>query len=329
MSILDSYMGFARETTYGTFVSPARSFEAETDGPKLELQHLEIRGMRASTHGLRKDRVKTIKLGAGGPLPLTVLSKGFGMLFRAMMGNSTGPTQQAATTAWLQEHDSDSDGPKEKLSGQYVRVRKDGTTEPWTYLGVTIPEWELSQKIDDWLKLMLTLDAREESHDAATYAAHAATYPASTKGFTWDDFTLTIDGAAVDVQEFSLKANNGLNVDKARRMKSTSPLKNEPQRVRWPAYTGAVLLDYENETYYDLVAAGTDKQVVATWTGDVIEGAHNFSIVLTLPSVQFRGETPETDVEGDVPRQPLPFTVLYDGANPMVSLDYKSTDTAF
>ena len=130
MSVLDSFVGFARETTYGTFVAPTRSFEAESDGPKLAMQHLEVRGMRAAGHGVRSDRVKAIKLGGGGALPLTVLNKGFGMLFRAMMGTSAGPTQQGATTAYLQEHDSDSDGPKEFLSAQYVRARLERSPRP-------------------------------------------------------------------------------------------------------------------------------------------------------------------------------------------------------
>lgn len=325
MGVLDSYVTLGRETTYGTPATLSRSFEAEGDAHKRAMAYLRSSGMRAGLQAVRSDRSRAVNMGAAGTLPLTVLDKGFGMLFRAMMGASASALAPSASSAYLQTHNSDADGPAgESLTVQYARAPISGAVLPRTYHGGKVTSWELTQAIDAELKLSLSMDYEDE--DKVTAAA-TATYPSGAKAFGWDQLAITIGGAAVDAKEFSLSGNNNLKTD--RRQLRASALKKEPLRTGVPTFSGRLSIDYENDTQYDRFVAGSVHALVATWTGPTaIETTYFPYLKATLAAVQFTGESPEAS-NTDLPVQPLPFDVLWDGTNPAVAFEYQTADTTF
>ena len=320
MAIRDSFVGFARETTYNTFVSPTRSFEAEGDPLTRDGQDLERTGLRAGRHARRVAEKRRIARGAGGTLPLTVFDSGMGMLLRAML-DTAAVAQVGATAAYLQTFASAQEFNGESLSGQVVRGRPAGT-KAFTYTGITIPEWEIAQAVDDYLKVSLTLDACEAVDDES---AHTATYVDADE-YAWPDLAVTIDGSAVAIRSFALSANRGLATDRYRLRGSA--LKKIPVRTEDPSYELDLEFDWEDDDIYDLVVSGATVPVVATWTGANIESTEDHFLRITLPAVQFGADQGPTVDPSDEPTQPGSAMVLHDDTDPAVTIEYQSTDTA-
>jgi hypothetical protein len=323
MANRDSFAGFARETTYGTRVAPTRSFEVEGDPAKVAMQHLERTGLRAGRQSRRSAEVRTIVIGAEGTAPLTVMQTGFGMLLRAML-DTAAIAQVDATLAYLQNFNSAQEFNSESLTMQVVRG-KAGGTKCFEYPGTVIGGWTLDQAVDEYLKLELELDSRDED---LSQSAHTATYPANAVEYAWPDLAVTVDGNAVDLRSLKITANRGLDVAR-RRLSSTGRLKKTPVRIADPEYGVEMELDYTSETLYDLVRSGDTVPVVATWTGAQIDPApHSAFLKVTLAEVQFRGDTPQVDPEGPEPTLTLNGMSLYDDTQVACKIEYQSTDTA-
>jgi len=325
MGVQDAQIHIGRETTYGTPVTPTRSIEGLGDGHKRQMAYLESDGMRPGKHTMRSDRRRAINMGAEGEIEINPMDKGFGMLLRAAFGSST-IAQQTTTSAWLQTHLSTGDGPVgESLTVQLGRPMgaQFTTTQPFTYHGGKVTEWELTQELEELLKFKVTLDFEDE--DKTTALLGTPVYPANTIPFGWHECSVTVDGAATPITEFELSGKNGLKTD---RRQLGTVLKREPLRSEGAEYEGKIAGDFESIAAYDRFVAGTIVPVVATWTGGVIEGVHNFELKATLAAVQFTGDTPEVSM-GDLPTQPMPYRVLHNGTDPAVKLEYKSSDVAF
>lgn len=327
MGVLDAQLHVGSEANYASAAVPTRSFEALADGHKRPPTFIESMGMRAGMQGMRSDRRRVVDMGAEGTIELDILTKGFGLLWEVCFGAST-IAQQSATPAWLQTHNFTADGAVGKSRVvQLGRPPITGATLPFTYRGGKVKSWEISQKVADGkdgnAKLKLEMDYERE--DTVTALASAA-YPSSAALFAWPDLALTVNGAAVDIKEFSTKAE--LSIDTDRRFLRGSVYKREPLRKGVPEVEGKLDCEFTDMTQYNRVIAGDVFPIVATWTGALISGAFNNMMRLTLAACQYSGETPE--VSGDnLPSQPLPFKVLWDGTNPMTKLEYQAVDVSY
>lgn len=325
MGVLDAALHAGRETTYGTPVTPTRSFEAQADAHKRVVSYLEAPGMRAGMQALRADRRRQVLDGASGTITVAPLSKGLGMLLRATFGSSA-IAQEGATTAWTQTHSTAAAGPLgESLTVQIVRPPLSGATQTFTYHGGKVTDWEFMQKVGENLSLALTMDYEDES---TAEAAASAAYPVDPlTPYSWVECVVTVAGSAVDVRDFSVKGASALATD--RRYLRGASLKREPIRNAVPNYTGVLTADFTDTTAYARFVAGTVVAVSATWTSTTTAGTgFPFKLGITLPAVQFTGDTPEVSLSS-LPTQPMPFQVLHDGTNPAVTVTYTSTDTAY
>lgn len=323
MSIYDASISLATETTYGTSAAPTRSFEAKADGWKREMAYIESLGMRSAFQGLRTDRIVPVNMGGAGELELDVLNKGFGLLFKGAFGTTTGPTQEAATSAYVQTHAIDSAGPTTSYTVQVVRPYAAASgTKCFTYTGAMVTDWELGNNVGELLTAKLSFDFQNES---TTPAAAATSYPASTSPFDWTQCTATINGAASAVVEANVQGTTGLKTD--RRFLRASALKKQPLRSAAPTVEGTIAGEFEDTTFYDLFVAGTAVSLQLKWVGALIASTYYYTVQLDIPKVIFTGETPEVSMD-DLTRQPLPFRALHDGTNALATLTYRSTDTA-
>jgi len=69
---------------------------------------------------------------------------------------------------------------------------------------------------------------------------------------------------------------------------------------------------------------------VAEWRHpdpDAIDTGQTYFLRVTC-NVQFTGNTPQVSLD-DLPTQEVEFVCLHDGENPMVKVEYQSTDTDF
>lgn len=321
MGVMDIALHVGVESTYGTPVAPTRSFEAKADAWKANYQRIDSVGMRAGYQALRSDRRVVVNMGGAGSLEVDVLNKGMGLLFQGLLGGAVAPTQQASTSAYLQTYTSTSDGPNKSYTIQQVRPKVTSGSEEFTHHGCVATAWSLSQNVDGLLVLNISYDFEDVD---TTTAAGTPTYPAATTPFHWAQCSATIDGDAVSLRDFTFQADLGFKVD--RRYLRGSSLKKQPVRAAVPGYSGTINVDFEDLTRYEEYVAGTVTPLVVTWTGGEIESPHNYEIELSLPAVEWTGESPTASMD-DLAVQPLPFRALYNGTDPTVTLTYMSTDT--
>ena len=325
-SSLDSAIHIGKETTYGTPVTPTRSFEGMADTFKRDQARLESTGMRAGMQGVRSDRVVQVNMGGTGSLEIDVLNKGMGMLLEGLTGTSGAVTQVAATSAYTQSHANSSTGPSESFTVQVIRPIVDGSTQQFTHHGCKPTGWNVSQDNTGLLKMGIDFDF--EDVDTSTAAASAA-YPAATTPFAWPNAVVTIDSV-----EFAYATGFELNADLAmatdrRYLSSTAPLKSAPVRSGLASFTGSIDSDFSALTEYTAWLAGTVTDLNVKWSmaSDLIESGYTYEFELDMPAIHWTGESP-TASNSDLSKHPMPFTVLDNGTDAMVTISVQSTDTA-
>lgn len=321
MAINDNAVLVGLESTYGTPATLTRAFEAKSDDIKVVRETIESVGMRAGVTAKRSDRVVTINRGAEGSLAFDVQNKGFGLLLQGMLGSISGPTQQAATAAYLSTATATAAAPGDSFTVQTLRSDINETQTPFTHHGGVITGWELSHSVDGNLEVSFDFDF--EDHDTSTGAGTPA-YPASTAPFDWTMAAFTIDGNSTCVYDFNLSADLAMKTD--RYCMRGNELKKEPARIGTPTFDGSIEMEYDTNTIFDLFVAGDPVAIVGTWTGANIEGAYDYELTVTLPACLLLGDSPVVSFD-DTPSLTVPFEALDDGSA-ACTITYQSTDVA-
>lgn len=316
---LSAQLGIAEEVTPGTIVTPDRFFEFTSESLALDIERIESEGLRPNRRNLGTSDWAAGRQGVSGDIELEVQPNGLGVLLKHMLGSVATTTPGGATnarlhTATIGALDGDS------LTIQVGRTGVDGTTRAFTYAGCKINEWELSAEVDWFLSLTLGIDGMSES--TATGLA-TASYPAVNVPLVWTQGAITVGGSAFDVTSFSLSGSNNLAVDRYFISATTPGTKRQQLEHELREYTGTLEAEFTDLTAYNRFVNGTHAAVTATFTGALIEGALNYSVTVTLPSVRFDGETPTVGGEGIIGVS-LPFRVLGED----MSIAVQNTDTA-
>jgi hypothetical protein len=325
VAIGDSALLYGQETTYGTAATLTKAYEALSDPWKLRQEYMETRGFRAGIQAMSSARTFPVKQGAEGSIAVDVQNKAMGLLLRDMFVTTTGPTQQGGTTAWQSTHATGAGGPTTSATIQMIRADVGGTTTPFTHLGCMCTGWELSQEVNGKLNVTASYDAQDVT------TATAAGTPAYASGadlttFHWGHCSVTVNAVAVDQRRIQLSADYKQATD--RRFLRASYLKKKPTSNELPAYSGELEGEFESTTHYDRFVSGAVVPAVFKWEGATISGAHKFTFQVDLPAIQYRGESPEVALN-ELPKQTIPFVVLWDGASPAITVTYKTTDVAF
>jgi hypothetical protein len=313
-------VGFAAETTYGTYVVPTRFLEATSFPLKYEIERIESAGLRAGTRVQRSAMWAPGTKGVSGSIEFEVPNKQFGLIFKHMLGAVAITTPGGATATRKHSHTlADPTGQSLTIQGGVPDIAN--VSQPFTFLGCKFTGWELSNDINGFLMCRVDVDGQDSS---TAQSLASASYATGVSLFRFDQCSITVGGSSFDATNLSLAGAANLKTD--RYFLRTSALKKEPIANQFYELTGTLTGEYENNTAYNRFVNGTLAQVVATWTGAVIEGSFNYKVEITLPACRFDGETP--GVEGpELTTQPLPFKVLDDGTNQPIMIDYYTTDT--
>lgn len=323
-SILDNAILVGKESTYGTAATLTRAYEGKADTFKRSQEYIDSVGMRGGMHAQLSTRSVPVNMGGEGAIEVDVAKTGFGLLFQSMLGTTTGPTQQATTTAYKSTFSSSADGPADSWTVQVQRVDVGGTVRSFTHVGSTMTGWSLSQEVGGLLVATFNFDFQDVvTNVAAGTPVYTAT--GSALPFNWTQASATWNSAAIDLTNFSLDADLGFKTD--RRFLRASALKKKPVRAAIPTFTGTAEMEFEGLTQYDAFVAGTVAPLVVTWQAETIQSTYKFEVKLTCAAVQFTGESPEVSLD-DVGVQSLPFKVLHNGTDPAVKIEYTSTDSA-
>jgi hypothetical protein len=318
-TIHDSYFGVIDEVTYGTAVAPANFFEFTDEGIEGKYERIDSEAIRAGTRVLRSDRFSVNPKGAEGDVKMEVQSKGFDFWLKHMMGtlSSGAPSGGFIThTATLGDLNGKS------FTAQVGRVDNAGTKTPFTYEGGKVKEWELSNAVDELLKLSVSLDFAKETIGAGSgaYATATPSYVANTKLFSFNSGTVTIGGSSFDINDFSLKASNGLKDDRyfiRNTGKKSEPLESELRKYEW-----SIKGEFGGVTQINRVAAaiasGAVAQITVLW-----DGPDSTQFKVDMPFARF-DEGPVTVGGLDVIEHDLSGIALTDGTASPVTITYKA-----
>ena len=324
-SILDQVVQVGVESTYGTAVAPTRAFEAKADTWARDVEYIESVGFRKDQQTIRSDRHDTISIGATGSIEVDVLNKGMGLILQHALGGSSGPTQQGGTAAYLQTFETNDVGPATSYTVQVGKVDSNGGLQSFTYEGSVITGWNISADLGSAVSMTFDFDSEAEQN---TTALASPSYPSGTDVFVYTDVTVEIDDSAVSsFQSFSLDGDLGMKTD--RRFLKGSAVKGQPLRNALPSYTGSLSGEFQTMGNYEKFVAGTlfKLEFIATM-GTAIAGSYYPLFHVTMPKCVFTGSTPTASLD-DLTTIELPFTVLDDGSNAAVKIEYQSTDTSF
>jgi hypothetical protein len=204
------------------------------------------------------------------------------------------------------------------LTCQVGRTGMDTVTQPFTYHGCRVNEWELSAEVGNIATIAATLLGEDESTDIALAVA---SYPASLGLMTFVNGTITVAGAAIDVKEINLSGNNSLAND---RYFFGSRLRKQPTDNGMREYTGEIKSEFNDLVAYNRFVTGTEAALVLLFEGVTITGAFKYHTQITA-NLRFDGETPT--VEGpDGIEQSLPFKCVGNTAATALTVQYQTTD---
>lgn len=319
---LAGQFGMAVESTYGTAVSPTRFLEFNTESLKPDIARLESKGIGTGRY-LRSGRHKEYVRGAGGSVEFDVMTKGFGLPLKMALGSNT-VTQVASGAEYKHLIVPDSAA----LTGlfftsQVGRPDVGGTVRPYTYEGCKVVSWELKFDVDNWVKLTLELDAETEQNSTSLASASYAT---GAEPFSFNEGGITIGGATVYAKRGSIKGSNGLRTDR----RFVGNVKKEPiANAEW-VVSGELEFEFEGLTRHAAQIAGTEfDDLVVTFTSPTLtgEGEGAFKLVTSVAAAFWQGG--DANVTGpDVLPETLQFKAVNNGSDPVVQLEYHTTDTA-
>lgn len=316
---LAGQLGCAEESTYGTAVTVTRFLEYLKCGLVPDIATIEAMALGRGPV-LQTTRTLTYIKGAKGTIELPVWTKGMGMLFKHWLGSYAnalvaGSERKATITP-------DAVG----LQGLALTIQAGvpdvgGTVRPYTFEGCKVMSGELSAEIDDYLKFALEIDA--ETAQTATGLA-AASYASADEALYFTGGSITVGGTSTFVRKFSLKGTNPLDADR----RGLGNTKKEPLMIGERVFEGELECEFEDLTAYAAWVAGTLATLVATFTSPTnIAGGGPYKLVVTVQNIQYRGDPPKVEGPARV-MQPRKFKCLNDLTNPVVKLEYHSTDAA-
>jgi hypothetical protein len=333
---LGATLGFASETTVGTFVAPNRWPQFDKEGLSLKKKVVQSAGLHGGLYELAARRAYTTR-SADGPVDLDVTDRQMGLLFQQSLG-STAPVITTPVAGATSMVFAPGDTTGMAMSVQVGRPTTAGAIQAFSYPGCKVTDWELSVAVDQIAKLALTLD----SWDEVTAEAYAAASYVDTNVLHFAEGNLLLGGTLTTtagvttvagatalpvVTSASIKGANALNTN--RYFLGADGKKAEQLADGWRKLTGSIEAEFENLTdAYEAFAADTATALELTFTGQPIGAtAINASLSILVPNIHWEEGPPHADGPA-VLSQKLSFTGLDDGTNNPVQITYVTADTA-
>lgn len=323
---LSGSLGMAAESAYGTYVAPTKWVEVRSAPLQFQPTFVQGSGLAGGRMGnLASRRVRTTVTGSG-TLSLEVPNKGLGLLLQALMGTTVTPVQQATTAAYLQTHTLANPFGK-SLTMQVGKPDRPGTVRPYTFLGATITAGTFEGDVAGLLMASFDVDARDMTEAQALVTP---TYPASTAPYGGASFGVKLGayGAEAAVQGITKAA---VKVDRNTKVDSYTSInagyKSPPVANAVNTVTCTLDSEFFDKTILaDRFAANPQVpfSLIVEWIGPVIASTYFETFRIRMPQCQIDADS--TNLDGpDVLNGSFPIVAL-EGAQPMASIEYLSTD---
>jgi hypothetical protein len=319
---LGAQLGISAETTYGTFVAPAKFIEFTKESLALKKTTAQSAGIAAGRLLALSSRRVLTRQEVQGSIDLEIVNKSMGVLIQALMGTTVTPVQQAATAAYLQTHTL-ADTAGKSLTIQKGVPLTTGTVTDKTFLGCKVTSAEFACEVGGMLTGSFEFDGKT-CDEAQTLAS--ASYP-NMSPFHFGQMavktgTFGTEAARDGVRKVSVKIERPQATE--RFYAGQAGLKKEPISNDQVKITGSLETDYIDTILDDLHTSDGATSLVWEFVGPLIASTYFETFRITLPAVRFDEGPPVVD-GFDVVKPTFNFTALYDGTNP-VKIEIISTD---
>ena len=322
MSGLSNQLMVKAESTYGTRVVPNRAWEYVAESLKRVKPRIASAGHRPGDEAVRYDHWMNGRESAAGTIEMEVANKGHGLAWDLGLGS----TSSVADGAGFHYTTKLGDQFGKSMTVQVGRGDTGGpTVDPFDYVGCKVLGIAWTQALDQYLRMVLTLDAQYEDD---TQSLASAVAPTVTELFHWDQMAITVNGASFKSTQADWHVITPMKVD---RFFNGQTKKSEPIRNAKRDVAGTLVGEFESLTNYNLAVAalptGSSVPIVITYTGaTTYDTAKPFKLVFTFNQCRLEVDTPVSNNEDVIP-QTLPFTAMQ-GASEVVTIDYYTSDSA-
>lgn len=294
----NSYIGFAKESVYGTPVARTLFAENDEDG----IVAIRERADAAKFRGRSKVLIVPGKSGAAGAVGLELHYEGMEVLIEQLMGADAVTTDADAPNNVKQHVFKLSDLPRVGLSLEMFR----GAANAALYNGVRPTAGTFTIEQDAIAHLSLDLIAKQEDN---TVTATSPSFP-SYNPVLWSHVTALWGGAAKEIQRFECTVSQNLDPDR-RRLGSREILAPEPSDRR--EVTGQIEMFFESLAEYDDFLAETERILKITAEGAAISpSSEKYTMIWEFKRALLTGETPVPDGPGGFSIV-LPFEAYAEG----------------
>lgn len=309
---LGAQLGIAAETTYGTFVAPAKFVEFTKEALVLKKTTAQSAGIAAGRLLPLSARRVVTQREATGTIDMEITNKAMGLLIQALMGTTVTPVQQATTTAYLQTHTL-ADTAGKSLTIQKGVPLTTGTVTSKSFLGCKVTSGEFSCDVGGMLTGTFEFDGKDcDESQVLAAASYPTMAPFHFGQMTLKTGTFGAETARDGVRKVSIKVERPQAVD--RFYANNSALKAEPISNDQVKITGSLDTDYVDTVLDDLHTSDGVFSLVWEFKGANIASTYYDTFRITLPAVKLDDAPPTVD-GFDVVKPTLNFTGLYDGTN--------------
>lgn len=313
----DCSVGIGVESTYGTVVTPTRWYEFLEEGFQFKPMRKQGAGIRVGGRLARAARRVTTGLECEGSLEFEAVTKGMGLLLKAMLGNGTSTLVSGST---YQQNFTLGDV-LDALTVQKGLVREDGTVDPYTFGGMVVSGWEISAELDEIVKVKADFDGSGTFTTATAYTAPS--YPSSPNLFTFThgaiysgtltEPTATALGSATtqlaNVTEFVIEGDNKLTGGQ-RALGSAGKRATKPRPGdRTDGLKGKIKTIYTDVVARDAARDDSNLVLVLTFTSAEALSSGFATMQVVIPCCRLEPTTPESN-GGEVIEVEYDFTVL-------------------
>lgn len=275
---LDSQLGYAEESTPGTFETPTRFAEFIDENLVLEIERIESQGIRAGHRVIHRWAPGVQRV--SGDINLELGAEGSGLLLEHMMG---GVSTSGASDPYTHTF-TPGDLAGKSLTIQVNRPDITGTDRVFSFTYCKVTSWSIEAAVNEYLKAKLSIYGANE--DTGQSLA-SASYPTNFEPFVFTHGSMTVAGASVDVKSFTLEGDNGLATDR-HFIRGTNPSHpKEALESSRRSYTGSFVTDFEDLTEYNHFKNASEVALVLTFD----RSSDNRSLVITA-NVRFDGDPP-------------------------------------
>ena len=322
---LDAQLGVGNETTYGTRVAPATFLPFESESLALTQEYIAnqplMSGVMVQPSGYHVSSTRSVE----GSVEMLLHDRGMGKLFNLLTGSTvTAVTPGGATNARTQTFPIGLTSPVGKsVSFQVGRPDVTGTVRPFDYIGCKVTEATIAIEAGEAATLSLSIDGRDEKTDQTL---GTPTYSAAAKPYGFKNWGLTIGGnAAVNVRSLTITVPLGMATD--RYHLGNSGVKDEPLLNAQSEIAITATLEFASLADHNRFRNESVVALVATAQNELIEGAHYYSTVITVPAAKQVSSSPV--VAGpDLVTSDVEFRALWNGTDAPMTIVNKNTDTA-